>query len=66
LDYDFRTQQDIWIVYHPDARRIARVKLVIDWLVETFSSARFPWFADEFMHPREFPALQAVEKSASM
>jgi DNA-binding transcriptional LysR family regulator len=66
LDYDFRTEQDIWLVYHPDAKRITRVKLVIDWLVEAFSSAHFPWFADKFIHPREFPVVQAVEKSAAM
>jgi len=29
---------------------------MIDWLVEAFNPAKFPWFRDEFVHPREFDA----------
>jgi len=46
---------DIWLVYHPDAKRIARVRFMIDWLIEAFSPQRFPWFADKCLHPRDFP-----------
>jgi hypothetical protein len=27
---------------------------MIDWLVEAFNPTKFPWFKDEFVHPREF------------
>jgi hypothetical protein len=34
---------------------------MIDWLVEAFNPARFPWFKDEFVHPREFTAVYKGE-----
>jgi DNA-binding transcriptional LysR family regulator len=51
----FRLSQDIWLVYHPDAGRQARVKSMIEWLVEMFAPRRFPWFGDRFLHPKDFP-----------
>jgi DNA-binding transcriptional LysR family regulator len=47
---------DIWLAYHPDAAKIARVRSLIDWLIEVFSPRKYPWFADEFIHPRDLPA----------
>jgi hypothetical protein len=29
---------------------------MIDWLVGAFDPAKFPWFKDEFVHPRDFEA----------
>lgn len=55
VDVGFHPYQDIWLVYHPDASRIRRVRNFIDWLIELFSPQRYPWFADEFLHPRDFP-----------
>jgi hypothetical protein len=34
---------------------------MIDWLVEAFNPARFPWFMDEFVHPGEFKAVYKGE-----
>ena len=34
---------------------------MIDWLVEAFNPAKFPWFKDEFVHPREFAAVYTGE-----
>lgn len=56
LDLNMQAHHDIWLVYHADASRIPRVRQLIDWLIATFSPQRFPWFADEFVHPRQFPA----------
>jgi DNA-binding transcriptional LysR family regulator len=55
VDIDLRFSQDIHLVYHPDLAKIPRVRLVIDWLVEVFSSRRYPWFSDDFIHPRDLP-----------
>jgi len=55
VDVDLHFSQDIYLVYHPDLAKIPRVRLVIDWLVETFSPRRYPWFADDFIHPRDLP-----------
>ena len=41
------------MTYHPDARALRRVSIFMDWLKTLFDSKRYPWFADEFVHPRE-------------
>jgi DNA-binding transcriptional LysR family regulator len=46
---------DIWLTYHPDAERIGRVRRTIDWLRASFDPKRYPWFRDEFIHPRDLP-----------
>ncbi|KZC00624.1 LysR family transcriptional regulator [Methylobacterium radiotolerans] len=46
---------DIWLTYHPDAERITRVRRTIDWLRASFDPKRYPWFRDEFIHPRDLP-----------
>jgi DNA-binding transcriptional LysR family regulator len=44
---------DVWLVHHPDGRRIAHVKRTIEWLIDSFDQRRFPWFADDFIHPSD-------------
>jgi hypothetical protein len=34
---------------------------MIDWLIEAFNPAKFPWFKDEFIHPREFKPVYKGE-----
>jgi len=51
LDIGLRVPYDIWLTYHPDAKRIGRVRRVIDWLVSSFDPREFPWFRDDFIHP---------------
>ncbi|HEY2033071.1 MAG TPA: LysR family transcriptional regulator [Rhizomicrobium sp.] len=51
-----RWQFDIWLAYHPQGNRIARVRRLIEWLREAFSPKLYPWFADEFIHPHDLPA----------
>jgi DNA-binding transcriptional LysR family regulator len=48
---------DIWLAYHPDVVRTPRTRRVIDWVIENFSPKKFPWFRDEFIHPRDLPRL---------
>lgn len=50
-----RFHRDIWLTYHPDAERIGRVRRAIDWLRASFDPKRYPWFRDEFIHPRDLP-----------
>lgn len=54
LEIELRRPFDIWLSYHPGNGRIPRVRHMIDWLVEAFNPTKFPWFKDEFVHPREF------------
>ena len=61
LEIELRRPFDIWLSYHPGSGRIPRVRRMIDWLVEAFNPAKFPWFKDEFVHPGEFKAVYKGE-----
>jgi DNA-binding transcriptional LysR family regulator len=55
VDVGPRFHFDIWLTYHADGARIPRVRRMIDWLIDAFDPKRFPWFRDEFIHPRDLP-----------
>jgi len=57
LEIDAVFPFDMWLTYHPDAARVSRVRRIIDWIVENFDPKTFPWFRDEFIHPRDLPQL---------
>ena len=63
LEVELNRPFDIWLSYHPGSGRIPRIRRMIDWLVEAFNPAKFPWFKDEFIHPNE---LKAVYKAESL
>ena len=41
--------------YHADAKHSKAVRAVIDWLRAAFDTEKYPWFADTFVHPDDFP-----------
>jgi len=55
LDIGLVFSFDIWLTYHPDAARSPRVRRLLDWVIESFDPRKFPWFRDEFIHPRDLP-----------
>src|SRR6516164_9616005 len=61
LEVELNRPLDIWLSYHPGSGRIPRVRHMIDWLIDAFNPARFPWFKDEFVHPREFKEVYMGE-----
>jgi DNA-binding transcriptional LysR family regulator len=61
LDVDARWSFDIWLSYHPGSGRIPRVRSMVDWLIEAFNPAKYPWFGDDFIHPRELDAVYMGE-----
>src|ERR1700726_1315974 len=61
LEVELRRPLDIWLSYHPGSRRIPRVRHMIDWLIEAFNPAKYPWFKDELIHPRELKAVYMGE-----
>ena len=63
LEIELRQPFDIWLSYHPGSGGIPRVRYMIDWLVEAFNPAKFPWFRDEFIHPSE---IKTVYKGKSL
>lgn len=66
IDIDLRHPFDIWLAYHPDAARVPRIRRVLDWIIESFNPARFPWFRDEFIHPKDLPRKYRGEPLVNM
>jgi DNA-binding transcriptional LysR family regulator len=66
LDLGVRYQVDIWMTYHPDARSTPRVSIFIDWLKTLFDPKQYPWFGDEFIHPRELAATYAPKMNRTL
>lgn len=61
LEVELNRPFDIWLSYHAGSGRIPRIRRMIDWLVEAFNPAKFPWFKDEFIHPNELKSVYKVE-----
>src|SRR5260221_1306460 len=51
LDLGAKFELDIWLAYHPDAKKIPRVRQLIEWVIQSFDGRKYPWFRDEFVHP---------------
>ncbi len=64
VDIGVHQPMDVWLTYHPDARKTKRISVAIDWLKSIFDPARYPWFRDEFIHPNDLIGL--VPKGADI
>jgi DNA-binding transcriptional LysR family regulator len=53
IDMELKLRRDILLVYHPDSRRSQVVQKAIEWIRHSFDPIRFPWFAEQFVHPNE-------------
>ncbi len=54
LEMEIKLRRDIWLIYHPDIRRSRPHRRAIEWLRAAFNPRRYPWFADQFVHPDSF------------
>jgi DNA-binding transcriptional LysR family regulator len=59
LDLGFSHRLELWLTYHPDLRNSPRHMVVVEWLRRIFDPARFPCFAEKFIHPADLPRLLA-------
>jgi DNA-binding transcriptional LysR family regulator len=66
LDIGIQFHLDIWLAYHPEAKRIDRVRRLIDWTVEAFDGHRYPWFRDTFVHPNDLQTAYIGEPLINM
>jgi DNA-binding transcriptional LysR family regulator len=57
LDLGVTSSLDIWLTYRADAKRVARVRKTIEWIVQSYDPRRYPWFRDEFIHPERFAQI---------
>jgi DNA-binding transcriptional LysR family regulator len=56
IETDFQLSRPIWLVYHPEAIKLRRVRSVADWIINTFDPKENPWFQDRFIKPEQFEA----------
>ena len=56
LDLPVQFRFDLYYYYHPEARDAPPVKAAIRWLRKMFDPAQFPWFREQFIHPRDVDA----------
>jgi DNA-binding transcriptional LysR family regulator len=62
VDIGLQHRTDIWMTYHPDIRNVRRVAAFIDWLRSLFDPKRYPWFGDEFIHPRNLTRPETLAR----
>lgn len=60
LDLQVRLRREILCVVNPARANSPGVQLALTWLGSCFAGDIYPWFRDEFVHPRDF------EKEISM
>jgi DNA-binding transcriptional LysR family regulator len=53
LDLGVKFELDIWLAYHPDAKKIPRVRQLIEWTIQSFDGSKYPWFRNDFVHPND-------------
>jgi len=66
LPIEVHHQLEVYLTYHENIGKIARVRRTIDWLKASFDASKYPWFADDLIHPEEISrhhdnALKGVE-----
>lgn len=60
VDLGLEVPITLWMVYHPDQRRVTRVRKVLDWLREIFDGTRYPWFRKDYLPPSTFSDVDVV------
>ena len=59
VDIGISNRLEIWLTYHPDLRNSSRHMVVVEWLRRIFDPARFPCFAEKFIHPTELVRMMS-------
>ena len=54
LDIGLHLRRAVYLVHHPDSVRFPEVQTALEWVRRSFDKAKYPWFADEFIHPDNF------------
>jgi DNA-binding transcriptional LysR family regulator len=54
LDLPIQLKFELWASFSRSAKQSQPVRTAMDWLRTSFDPQRYPWFADEFVHPDNF------------
>lgn len=60
VDMGLQVPITLWMVYHPDQRRVTRVRKVLEWMREIFDATRYPWFRKDYLPPSAFSDVETV------
>lgn len=66
LEIGVHLRREIFCISDPERHSAAGVQSVLAWLRASFDGGCFPWFADEFIHPRDFEAAISSPNVISM
>lgn len=66
LDIDVRLRREIFCVINSVRAQSPAVQLVIAFLETCFSGEIYPWFRDEFVHPRDFEETLSSQSVISL
>ena len=53
INCDYHVSREIWMTYHPAARKMKHVRAAIGWLKDGFDPARHPWFRETYVSAHE-------------
>ena len=65
LDLPIQLKFDLWLSFERSAKSSVPVRIAIDWLHECFDPQKYPWFAEDFIHPDEFGDLAEIPPQPS-
>jgi DNA-binding transcriptional LysR family regulator len=54
VDLPLQLKFDLWLSFNRSARKSLPVRTAIDWVRKCFDPELYPWFADRFVHPKDF------------
>ncbi|MEK6637684.1 MAG: LysR family transcriptional regulator [Pseudomonadota bacterium] len=62
LDVPVTLKFELWLSFDRSGANSIPVREAINWAHRCFDQARYPWFADDFIHPRAFEDQLANER----
>lgn len=62
LDINLQLRREILCVINPAREAVPEVRLALAWLQQCFSGELYPWFRDQFVHPRDFEETLSSQK----
>jgi DNA-binding transcriptional LysR family regulator len=54
IDIGLNLRRSIYLVHHPDSVRFPEIGTALEWVRQAFDRTKYPWFADDFIHPEKF------------
>jgi DNA-binding transcriptional LysR family regulator len=66
IDIGVHLKREILCVLNPARAKSPEVERAVDWLTSAFSGEKYPWFRDEFVHPRDFDQTATAANVTSL